>query len=280
MKLLCWLLLLALARPPHRGELKSQAILVYLGGVPSLRFTLESRARQTIEVTMPTGTPLRAAGDTGEPVYLVSPLLVKLKPGERKQLTLPVVSAQKPGEGSYAPVADRSLEPQVRRVNRVIAAGENQEMARFALLAPEQLTPEIQSRLGALQLPPLPFGTGLTPLELTGSSRYTLNGARFTLVTPTILSKAAPGSPSGPLRVCLWASTQGAYNGGLLNGYRLGEFDLGSLSGGGVWPPFTLNLELRRPPAGRYSIVFTLEESGSNGYLITQWKNFPGGVDF
>lgn len=280
MKLLCWLLLLALARPPHQGELKSQAILVYIAGIPNLRFTLESRARQTIEILMPIGTPLRATRGSGEPVYLALPLQLKLKPAERKQLTLPVISAQKPGEGSYEPVADRSLESQVRRVNRVLGAGENLELARFALLPPEQLTSEVQSRLGALQLPPLPLGTGLTTLELTGNCRYTVDGARFTLITPTIRCKTAPGTSSGPLRVCLWANTQGSYAGGLLNGFRLGEFDLGPLAGGGVWPPFTLNLELRRPPAGRYSIVFTLEECGSNGYLITQWINFPGLVDF
>lgn len=277
MKVLILLLMLALVRPPHQGELRSQAVLTYVGGQPNLRFTFESRAREVIEFHMPVGMPLRPTGSAGEPVFLGAPLQVRLKPAERKQFTLPVVSAQKPVEGSYEPSADRSSEVQVRRVNKVLAAGQSQEVARSALLAPDQLPPEMQSRLGALQLPSLPSGSGL---ELTGGSRFTLEGDRLTLITPTFHNRRAPGSLSGPLRVSLWASPQSDYNGGILNGQRLGEFDLGTLAGGGVWPPFTLNLELRRPPAGRYTIIFTLEESGSGGYLITHWANFPERVDF
>lgn len=275
--MLCFLLLLALARPPHQGELVSRAVLVYVGNVPRLQFTFQSRAPVPVAFSMPTGTPLTAAG--GEPVYLGSPLEVRLKPGERKQLTLPVIAARPPGAGVYEPSGDRSLGPQVRRVHQVLAAGESHELAAAALLPPEDLAADVRSRLTSLNLAPLPSASALTGLDLTGDCRYTFEAAEVTLLTPNIRSKAPPGANSGPLRASVCATRQGPYAGGEFQGHRLSEWNLGAIQGGGVWPPLTLRAPLLRPPSGRYSIVFLIEEQVGERFVITHWGNFPGLVD-
>ena len=109
-------------------------------------------------------------------------------------------------------------------------------------------------------------------LELKGSCNYSIKGSSITLRAAGIYNQNA-GGHSGSLRIALWA-TQRPYDGGVINGWRVGEAEAGNVNGGYHKSNFAATVNVHRPPHGRYYMVMTLSEY-DNGWRQIDYQKFP-----
>lgn len=116
-------------------------------------------------------------------------------------------------------------------------------------------------------VPPTPA----TPrIDLSGTNSWSISGSSFTLYIGRIANYGS--GTSGSLRIRAWASRT-RYTGGALNGYVLGSYSLGTLSGGYSFANFSRTVSYSRPPAGTYWTVLTVEEYTSSGWVIRDYEN-------
>jgi hypothetical protein len=136
----------AASTPPKQGELESRAELVYRGTQPVVTFTFTNRARRTLSMSFPQGTPLVAQNGGRGMVFLGQALDVSLNPGETRQATLVAIPLNNPAAGAYEPSMDRDSGPDFQTVREVLQKVESGQLhlqhpeaglvaARYALLS-------------------------------------------------------------------------------------------------------------------------------------------------
>ena len=84
---------------------------------------------------------------------------------------------------------------------------------------------------------------------------------------------------SGTLALQIWATTD-VYNGGDLVGYPIGTLHLRPLRAGSAYVQIDYFVRYKAPPPGLYFTTITLEEFTADGYVIVDYENFPGIVNF
>ena len=116
-------------------------------------------------------------------------------------------------------------------------------------------------------------------IKFIGSTSYQLF-PNVVINLPVLHCQNPSGWRTGTLKLTLWATQQGAFQGGAVTGFRLAETNLGTLNGSGQWEAQKIDLgKIAPPPGGRYNVLFTIEERTVNGWVLENWVNYPGMVD-
>jgi hypothetical protein len=116
-------------------------------------------------------------------------------------------------------------------------------------------------------------------IDMSGKIDFNRNGDSVTLSAETIRNYRAQGSTSGNLILQLWA-TKAPYYGQArlsespLNGFKMGEASLGTLSGNNSRSNVNESVVFTGPSAGYYNVVLVLGELNGSDYRILDWFNF------
>ena len=116
-------------------------------------------------------------------------------------------------------------------------------------------------------------------IDMSGTIDFARNGDSVTLSAESIRNYRAQGSTSGNLILQLWA-TKAPYYGQArlsespLNGSKLGEASLGTLSGNSSRSTVNQSVVFTEPPTGYYNVVLVLGELNGSDYRILDWFNF------
>jgi hypothetical protein len=116
-------------------------------------------------------------------------------------------------------------------------------------------------------------------IDMSGTIDFNRNGDSVTLSAESIRNYRAQGSTSGNLILQLWA-TKAPYYGQArlseipLNGSKLGEASLGTLSGNSSRSTVNQSVVFTEPPTGYYNVVLVLGELNGSDYRILDWFNF------
>ena len=116
-------------------------------------------------------------------------------------------------------------------------------------------------------------------IDMSGTIDFTRNGDSVTLSAEHIRNYRAQGSTSGNLIFQLWATKvpyygQARLSESPLNGSKLGEASLGTLSGNSSRSTVNQSVVFTEPPAGYYNVVLVLGELNGSDYRILDWFNF------
>jgi hypothetical protein len=109
-------------------------------------------------------------------------------------------------------------------------------------------------------------------LQFSGYTSYQRHGGTITLSADRIKNNRN-GGKSGTLKVMLWA-TKYKYRGGRINGYILGQSDLGQLYGNRYFNRIARNVTFYSPPRGRYYMTLTLSEYRYGRYEVVDYVNY------
>jgi hypothetical protein len=116
-------------------------------------------------------------------------------------------------------------------------------------------------------------------IDMSGNIDFTPIGDSVTLSAETIRNYRAQGSTSGNLILQLWATKvpyygQARLSESPLNGFKMGEASLGTLSGNNSRSNVNESVVFTRPSAGYYNVVLVLGELNGSDYHILDWFNF------
>jgi hypothetical protein len=116
-------------------------------------------------------------------------------------------------------------------------------------------------------------------IDMSGTIDFARNGDSVTLSAGSIRNYRAQGSTSGNLILQLWATKvpyygQARLSESPLNGSKLGEASLGTLSGNSSRSTVNQSVVFTEPPAGYYNVVLVLGELNGSDYRILDWFNF------
>lgn len=293
--LLLWLVLSVV----QRGEMAMSCRVFVEGGQPTALFSLRSHAARPLRFSLPEGCPLEPVSGRGV-VFLAAPLEVELRPGQQNEFRLPLVSVDSPQPGAYQISLNRGHKSHFLAVRSILQYARDGHLRSPAVLVGRYLLmpvgqrqqriiaeisqPELRQNLtddlAFLSPAPVPLAEGMARLEIAGDYSYDLQADRLSLTLPEIRCLSPVGFTSQPLKATLWATQQGTYRGGSLTGYRLGEFEIGSLSGGSRMNTRAWSGPLRPPPPGSYFMLFTIEERTPDGYRVSAFGNFSRKRDF
>ena len=116
-------------------------------------------------------------------------------------------------------------------------------------------------------------------IDMSGTIDFARNGDSVTLSAESIRNYRAQGSTSGNLILQLWATKvpyygQARLSESPLNGSKLGEASLGTLSGNSSRSTVNQSVVFTEPTAGYYNVVLVLGELNGSDYRILDWFNF------
>ena len=116
-------------------------------------------------------------------------------------------------------------------------------------------------------------------IDMSGTIDFARNGDSVTLSAESIRNYRAQGSTSGNLILQLWATKvpyygQARLSESPLNGFKMGEASLGTLSGNNSRSNVNESVVFTRPSAGYYNVVLVLGELNGSDYRILDWFNF------
>ena len=116
-------------------------------------------------------------------------------------------------------------------------------------------------------------------IDMSGTIDFTPNGDSVTLSAESIRNYRAQGSTSGNLILQLWATKVPYYGQARLseiplNGFKMGEASLGTLSGNNSRSNVNESVLFTGPSAGYYNVVLVLGELNGSDYRILDWFNF------
>jgi hypothetical protein len=116
-------------------------------------------------------------------------------------------------------------------------------------------------------------------IDMSGKIDFTPIGDSVTLSAENIHNYRAQGSTSGDLVLQLWATKVPYYGQARLsetplNGFKLGEASLGTLSGNNSRSNVNESVVFTGPSAGYYNVVLVLGELNGSDYRILDWFNF------
>lgn len=115
---------------------------------------------------------------------------------------------------------------------------------------------------------------------MSGAVGFDRYGSSVTLSASRIQNYASQGSLSGTLVLQLWATSSPYYGQSILNGYKLAEANLGTLSGGYYLSNINRSVAFYEPPRGYYNTVLVLGEWNGYQYLTVDWCNLIGIKNF
>ena len=116
-------------------------------------------------------------------------------------------------------------------------------------------------------------------IDMSGTIDFNRSGNSVTLSAETIRNYRIQDSTSGDLILQLWATKvpycgQARLNESPLNGIKLGEASLGTLSGNASRSTVNESVVFTEPLAGYYNVVLVLGEWSQSDYRILDWFNF------
>ena len=116
-------------------------------------------------------------------------------------------------------------------------------------------------------------------IDMSGTIDFTPIGDSVTLSAENIHNYRAQGSTSGDLVLQLWATKVPYYGQARLseiplNGFKMGEASLGTLSGNNSRSNINESVVFTGPSAGYYNVVLVLGELNGSDYRILDWFNF------
>jgi hypothetical protein len=116
-------------------------------------------------------------------------------------------------------------------------------------------------------------------IDMSGMIDFNRNENSVTLSAEHIRNYRAQGSTSGNLILQLWATKvpyygQAQLSKSPLNGFKLAEASLGTLSGNSSRSTVNESVVFTNPPRGYYNMVLVLGEWNGSDYRIHDWFNF------
>ena len=116
-------------------------------------------------------------------------------------------------------------------------------------------------------------------IDMSGKIDFNRNGDSVTLSAETIRNYRAQGSTGSNLILQLWATKvpyygQARLSESPLNGFKMGEASLGTLSGNNSRSNVNESVVFTGPSAGYYNVVLVLGELNGSDYRILDWFNF------
>ncbi len=108
-------------------------------------------------------------------------------------------------------------------------------------------------------------------IRLLGQSSYSRYGGTIKLLTERVDNSGDRNT--GMLKIILWA-TEHRYKGGEMDGYILGESEIGRLPAQQAFVNIAKNVRFFPPRSGRYYLTMTVSEFRGGRYVIVDHANF------
>lgn len=124
------------------------------------------------------------------------------------------------------------------------------------------------------------FTAAAQELDLVGSTGWnTWNARRIEIIAEEIANNRDRGS-SGPLDLVIYATPNQPSGGDFSGSYAIGVLHLRSLAAGSSFEDLDYLVRYNAPPAGFYYTGIALEEYTDAGWVLSDWEDFPGVVNF
>ncbi len=125
----------------------------------------------------------------------------------------------------------------------------------------------------------LSMGATGSKIQYVGQVSYSIFGGEVELAAAEIENANASYKITGTLKMQLWA-TATPYKSGTINGYVLGEYQIGQLGNGTHYFNVDKTVPYSAPPSGTYYLTMTLDMYNKGVYKIYDHVNFSGTQNF